>query len=332
MATIITSDPAIRNRSTGSGTFSSPTTQVGARTTPVKLTPTPAIPASTGGAGYGSKTNSSFSAAAPQPVITAPSNNTYSTSGPALPQPHKARFYPPVYPNSPTPDYTPLPYVYSVAVTNFATITNFPAGAVSELQYNAGHTFAADPGLTFDPVLDKLTVIGDVAATGILTDNLRYANGSSWVFASPYGNANVASYLVTYAGMLSGTLTTNAQPNITSIGTLDTLQVHGNIAVGGILTDHLYYANGTIRPTGGSGITGALSISPEIFRGNGVQTVFTLVVDPVDINNTQIYISGVYQQKATYTCVAGVLTFSQPPPAPGGSEPDNIEVLIYSLI
>jgi len=59
------------------------------------------------------------------------------------------------------------------------------------------------------------------------------------------GNVYANSGLVK-GSTLEGTLTvnSNAQPNITSVGTLVDLDVTGNIAAGGLLTDNLYYANG----------------------------------------------------------------------------------------
>jgi hypothetical protein len=42
----------------------------------------------------------------------------------------------------------------------------------------------------------------------------------------------------------AGTVTTAAQPNITSTGTLSALTVSANVATGGIKTDNYYYANG----------------------------------------------------------------------------------------
>ena len=51
------------------------------------------------------------------------------------------------------------------------------------------------------------------------------------------------------AELLTGTLTTAAQPNVTSVGTLSGLIVDGNISItgagNGIKTDNLYYADGT---------------------------------------------------------------------------------------
>ena len=46
------------------------------------------------------------------------------------------------------------------------------------------------------------------------------------------------------SGLITGTLATNAQPNITSVGTLTSLAITGNVSPGGIKTDNYYYANG----------------------------------------------------------------------------------------
>lgn len=50
------------------------------------------------------------------------------------------------------------------------------------------------------------------------------------------------------------------------------------------------------------------------FSGDGSTTIFTLSYDPGTENNTQVYISGVYQQKDTYSVSGTTLTFSTAPP------------------
>jgi hypothetical protein len=50
------------------------------------------------------------------------------------------------------------------------------------------------------------------------------------------------------------------------------------------------------------------------FTGNGTQTIFTLLTAPVDENNTQVYINGVYQNKNTYSVSNVSITFSEAPP------------------
>lgn len=63
------------------------------------------------------------------------------------------------------------------------------------------------------------------------------------------------------------------------------------------------------------------------FSGNGSQTAFSLTKNPVNENNTQVFISGVYQSKANYSINGtspAVLTFNTAPP----SGTNNIEVVI----
>ena len=59
------------------------------------------------------------------------------------------------------------------------------------------------------------------------------------------------------------------------------------------------------------------------FSGNGSTAAFTLTGDPGSINNTAVYVAGVYQQKNTYSITGSILTFSAAPP----SGTNNIEVV-----
>ena len=72
--------------------------------------------------------------------------------------------------------------------------------------------------------------------------------------------------------------------------------------------------------------TGTQSV--DLFNGTGSQTAFTLSVAPAngDENNTDVHISGVYQQKNTYAVSGTTLTFSTAPPAATG----NVEVMHMS--
>ena len=60
--------------------------------------------------------------------------------------------------------------------------------------------------------------------------------------ANAVAGANVSGQVSN--ALVSGTVYTNAQPNITSVGTLTTVTVSGNANVGNILTDNYKYANG----------------------------------------------------------------------------------------
>ena len=102
---------------------------------------------------------------------------------------------------------------------------------------------------------------GTVTAANVISTNGYYwANGAPYATSTidnTYGNANVAAYLPTYNGNLGGTLTTAAQTNITSIGTLDSLNVTNAITGGSILTATGVYWSGNGQPysTGGGSST-----------------------------------------------------------------------------
>ena len=71
-----------------------------------------------------------------------------------------------------------------------------------------------------------------------------------------------------------------------------------------------------------SGI-GTTNAVVDRFNGTGAQTAFTLSGDPGSLNNTYVFIGGVYQQKNTYSVSGSTLTFSTAPPSGTG----NIEVV-----
>jgi hypothetical protein len=71
---------------------------------------------------------------------------------------------------------------------------------------------------------------------------------------------------------------------------------------------------------------GTSNISVDAFSGDNSTVAFTLSADPGSENNTQVYVSGVYQEKDTYSVSGTTLTFSTAPPT-GTS---NIEVVSSS--
>lgn len=110
--------------------------------------------------------------------------------------------------------------------------------------------------------LANLSVTGNITAGGILTDGYYWANGTPFDgnIASTYGNANVAAFLPTYTGNISGDQLTVTHVDAIDVATTDVattdLTVYGNSALSnvnttgnittvGILTDGYYYANGT---------------------------------------------------------------------------------------
>lgn len=68
--------------------------------------------------------------------------------------------------------------------------------------------------------------------------------------------------------------------------------------------------------------------SVDRFNGDGSTTAFTMTSNPATENNTMVYVSGVYQQKDTYSTSGTTLTFSTAPPTGTG----NIEVMHMSTL
>lgn len=68
----------------------------------------------------------------------------------------------------------------------------------------------------------------------------------------------------------------------------------------------------TNQDTVGTGVT---NLTRDAFTGTGSQTIFTLTSAPLSSVNTQVFISGVYQNKSNYTVTNTTLTFSVAPPA-----------------
>ena len=57
----------------------------------------------------------------------------------------------------------------------------------------------------------------------------------------------------------------------------------------------------------------ASNILVDEFTGDGSDTTFTLSAAPTNENNTQVFVGGVYQEKATYSISNAVLTFTAAP-------------------
>jgi collagen type VII alpha len=117
--------------------------------------------------------------------------------------------------------------------TGLTGATGPVAGNNTEIIFNDAGNAGASANLTFNKATNLLSVTGNISATGNIT------------------GGNLSGTLVT------GTLTTAAQPNITSVGTLTTLSVSGNANVGNIGA-----TNGVFTDVSGNGasltsITGA---------------------------------------------------------------------------
>jgi len=142
---------------------------------------------------------------------------------------------------------------------NGSLLTSITGGNVTGQVGNsliAGTVYSnAQPNITSVGTLVSLNVTGNITsgnestgtltASGNVTASYIIANGSS--LTGTIANANYSLY--------AGTVLTNAQPNITSVGTLSSVTVTANVAAGNVLTNNLLYANG-VAWSFGSGTPG----------------------------------------------------------------------------
>ena len=121
-------------------------------------------------------------------------------------------------------------------------LTSIPGANVSGQVANAlvaGTVYTnAQPNITSVGTLTSLGVSGTITAN-ILVSNVATGTAPLTVTST----TQVANLNVATSGT-AGTVTTAAQPNITSVGTLSSVTVSGNVTTGGIKTDNYYYANG----------------------------------------------------------------------------------------
>ena len=158
-----------------------------------------------------------------------------------------------------------------------------PGGANTQIQYNdGGNTFGGSAGFTFDKTSNAVYMPGDLWVTGNINGNIvpNYANFAGTAFSVAGGNvsgpvsnaayadnagfATNANYAA-YAGNANiantaGTVTTNAQPNITSVGTLTSLSVNGTItAVAVTANTGVFTGNGSgLSSIAGANVTGTV--------------------------------------------------------------------------
>jgi hypothetical protein len=117
-----------------------------------------------------------------------------------------------------------------------------PGGSNTQVQFNNAGTFGGVTNLTYDSVTNVLAVVGNVTANYVVANgsslsSITGANVTGTVANATYALNAGNAYSVTGGNvsgqvgnsLIAGTVYTNAQPNITSVGTLTSLTVTGNI-------------------------------------------------------------------------------------------------------
>jgi hypothetical protein len=154
--------------------------------------------------------------------------------------------------------------------------------------------------------------------------NLSAFGGVGWQFFDNYGVILTGGKIYTYA---AGTTTPLATYTTTTGNVAHTnpiiLDSAGRVPGGEIWLLMGYSYKFTLKTSADVLIatydniwgTGGRVAYVDNFTGTGSQVNFTLSAAPTDENNTQVYISGVYQQKNTYSLSGTTLTFSTAPPS-----------------
>lgn len=154
----------------------------------------------------------------------------------------------------------------------YVTTTETVAGNITSngLTVNSSATIGSTLGVTGNIIAGNITT-GQLVATNFI------GNGAG--LSGLYGNATVASYLPTYSGNLGGTLTTAAQPYVTSLGTLTGLTLSGTM-IGTAINAATFGNNGAnftgnIFSIGAASISNNLTVSGTTNLGDASKVVIT---------------------------------------------------------
>ncbi len=151
------------------------------------------------------------------------------------------------------------------------------------------------------------------AAAALASQNAAATSATNAAASATSALTSLNQFKSQYYGPLASDPTTDPLGNPPTVGDLYTNTTTGRLRLFG----------GTSWQEGNAG-----SISVQNFSGNGSQTAFTLATTPQAEENTQVYISGVYQQKSEYSISGTTLTFTSAPP----TGTNNIEVVTMSVL
>ncbi len=150
-----------------------------------------------------------------------------------------------------------VPYTFSNA-TGTIPLNELDANFanVSQRVNTANTVILSDqPNITSVGILSNLSVSGNVVSGGNIVGAFITGNGSQ---LSAINAANIVGNIpVANSALTAGTVTSSAQPNITSVGTVVSLNSTGDITGGNLRTTGLVSATGTIT-TGSNLVVGGV--------------------------------------------------------------------------
>jgi len=151
------------------------------------------------------------------------------------------------------------PRLISNVATGTAPFTVTSTTQVANLNVATAGTVTtnAQPNITSTGTLTSLSVTGNISAGNVSATNFTGLASSATVAATAnaVAGANVSGQVGN--ALIAGTVYTNAQPNITSVGTLTSLAVTGNISSANITGNH-YGAGNNLSNIQGANVTGTV--------------------------------------------------------------------------
>ena len=171
------------------------------------------------------------------------------------------------------------------------TTAQRPTAAAGQLRYNSELN-------KFEGYSDAWGEIGGGGSSAFATDSFT-ANGSTTAFALTQTISSEDNLLVFIEGVFQ-------QQDAYSIATASgTTTLTFSSAPANTHSIIIYSVAGAISGT---------NLTVDSMTGDASDTTLTLSFAPVNENNTQVYIDGVYQNKTTYSTSGTTLTFSEAPP------------------
>lgn len=151
-----------------------------------------------------------------------------------------------------------------------------PGGANTQVQFNDSGAFGGDVGFTYNKNTNTLHVDNIDAGVGgfgnITTSSNIVANGN--ITAAYFiGDGSQLTNVVAVSADTANTVTNNAQPNITSVGTLTSLDLSGNVTNANWVFSSYFSGNGNpLFDIVGANVTGTVAnANYSAYAGNVVQ-------------------------------------------------------------
>lgn len=178
-------------------------------------------------------------------------------------------------------------------------------------------------------VTGSTTIIGNIYTTnsgGVQGEGANLYTGNISATGNVIATRSISGATITANTAFVGTMATNAQPNITSVGTLTSLAVSGNISAGNITavtdvtTNSVSATTGTITNITATNISGTITTASQTnITGLGTVTTGTWSATTIATNKGGTGLTSFTTNGAVYATSTSALTTGTLPVAAGGT-------------